>query len=50
MTPKKTALIILDGWGIGELSTESNAIFAAHTPCMDELMKVCAHATLRTDG
>ena len=50
MTPKKTALIILDGWGIGEPSTESNAIFAAHTPCMDELMKVCAHATLRTDG
>ena len=50
MTPKKTALIILDGWGIGELSIESNAIFAAHTPCMDELMKVCANATLRTDG
>ena len=50
MTPKKTALIILDGWGIGKPSTESNAIFAAHTPCMDELTKVCAHATLRTDG
>ena len=45
----KCALIILDGWGIGN-NDDSNAIAAAKTPCMDELLKREPNATLRTDG
>ena len=46
---KKAALIILDGWGYGA-KDDSDAIFNANTPCMDDLHKSVPHATLRTDG
>lgn len=46
---QKCALIILDGWGIGS-SDDSNAIAAARTPFMDELLASQPQATLRTDG
>lgn len=45
----KCALIILDGWGIGQ-NDESNAIAAAKTPFMDRLLTQHPKATLRTDG
>ena len=45
----KCALIILDGWGIGQ-NDESNAIAAANTPFMDSLLAQHPKATLRTDG
>ena len=34
--PRPCLLIILDGWGISARS-EGNAIYLAHTPCLDEL-------------
>lgn len=43
------ALIILDGWGIGNHS-KSDAIFNANTPFMDELVQNRPHATLKTCG
>ena len=46
---QKCALIILDGWGIGA-ADDSNAIAAAQTPFMDELLATQTQATLRTDG
>ena len=46
---KKTALIILDGWGHGKKTT-SNAIFNAHTPTIDRLYKDSLNTELRTDG
>tara|TARA_Y100000385_G_scaffold186877_1_gene193174 strand:- start:1224 stop:2741 length:1518 start_codon:yes stop_codon:yes gene_type:complete len=46
---RKCALIILDGWGIGA-ADDSNAIAAAHTPFMDDLLAKEPRATLRTDG
>ncbi len=46
---QKCALIILDGWGIGA-ADDSNAIAAAQTPFMDELLATQPQATLRTDG
>ena len=49
LTSDKCALIILDGWGIGD-DDSSNAIAAAHTPFMDELLRRHPKATLRTDG
>ena len=49
LTSDKCALIILDGWGIGD-DDSSNAIAAAHTPFMDELLRQHPKATLRTDG
>ena len=45
----KTALIILDGWGLGH-DDEHNAIHTASTPCVDRLNETTPHATLRTDG
>lgn len=42
-------LIILDGWGLGT-DPKSDAIFQAHTPCMDQLMKHYPNATLITHG
>ena len=45
----KTALIILDGWGLG-VSDGNNAIEVAHTPFVDRLNLETPHATLRTDG
>jgi 2,3-bisphosphoglycerate-independent phosphoglycerate mutase len=49
MPDKKVALLILDGWGIGDGSA-SDAIHAANTPIMDELLKSRPNATLRTSG
>jgi 2,3-bisphosphoglycerate-independent phosphoglycerate mutase len=49
MPDKKVALLILDGWGIGDGSA-SDAIHAAQTPVMDELLKSQPNATLRTSG
>ena len=48
-SPNKCALIILDGWGIGD-DDSSNAIAAANTPFMDGLLSEYPKATLRTDG
>lgn len=46
---KKIGLIILDGWGIGDKS-ESDAIFNARTPSMDQLMAKYPSAELLTSG
>ncbi|MGY8941669.1 MAG: 2,3-bisphosphoglycerate-independent phosphoglycerate mutase [Flavobacteriales bacterium] len=48
-TPQRCALLILDGWGIGQ-NDASNAIASAQTPFMDELLSTSPNATLRTDG
>lgn len=45
----KTALIILDGWGLGN-ADGNNAIEVAQTPYVDRLNAHTPHATLRTDG
>jgi len=49
MKPKKVALLILDGWGIGN-GTKSDAIKNAKTPIMNGLMATHPWTTLRTDG
>jgi 2,3-bisphosphoglycerate-independent phosphoglycerate mutase len=49
MPDKKVALLILDGWGIGDGSA-SDAIHAAKTPVMDDLMRTRPWASLRTSG
>ena len=49
MPNKKVALLILDGWGIGD-GGPSDAIHAAQTPVMDMLMKTQPWASLRTSG
>lgn len=46
---KKTALLILDGWGIGK-KDHSDAIYNANTPNMDCLMSEYPNATLLTMG
>ena len=46
---KKVALIILDGWGIGD-GSKSDAIACANTPFIDSLYKKYPHSTLRTSG
>lgn len=46
---KKAALIILDGWGIGD-GTKSDAIKQASTPFFDELMNSRPTSTLKTFG
>jgi 2,3-bisphosphoglycerate-independent phosphoglycerate mutase len=46
---KKAALIILDGWGLGDHS-KSDAIYHANTPVFDELMQSYPNATLITSG
>lgn len=45
----KLGLIILDGWGIGDKS-ESDAIYNASTPVMDNLLKSYPSAQLLTSG
>lgn len=49
MNNKKVALIILDGWGIGDRSA-SDAIAHAKTPIMDILLQKYPHSQLRTSG
>lgn len=46
---KKVALIILDGWGIGDKS-KSDAIAYSQTPFMDSLLKKYPHSQLLTSG
>ena len=46
---KKVALIILDGWGLGD-GSQSDAIANANTPFVDSLYKKYPHATLLTSG
>jgi 2,3-bisphosphoglycerate-independent phosphoglycerate mutase len=46
---KKAALVILDGWGLGNHS-QSDAVFQANTPFADSLNVRYPHAELRTDG
>lgn len=49
MESKKTALIILDGWGLGENPT-ADAIKQANTPFFDSLLQNYPHTTLKTFG
>lgn len=46
---KKAALIILDGWGIGD-GTKSDAISQANTPYFDQLVSNSPKSTLKTFG
>jgi len=46
---KKLALIILDGWGIGDTS-KADAIANSKTPFYDYLLKTYPHSQLLTDG
>ena len=46
---KPTALVILDGYGIGE-PDGGNAIYLANTPVMDELLKTCPNTRLSASG
>lgn len=46
---KKAAIVILDGWGLGNKS-KSDAVYCASTPFTDSLSLKYPHATLRTDG
>ena len=48
-TPRPVMLMILDGWGWREDSTD-NAIRLANTPNFDRLWTGCPHAFLRTSG
>ena len=43
------ALIIMDGYGIAEPS-ETNAVWKAHTPCLDELMSSYPHRLIEASG
>jgi 2,3-bisphosphoglycerate-independent phosphoglycerate mutase len=46
---KKVCLVILDGWGNGDLNT-GNAVYIAKTPFADYLTQRYPSSTLRTDG
>ncbi len=46
---KKAALVVLDGWGLGNKS-HSDAVFNANTPVTDALTLTYPHATLLTHG
>lgn len=46
---KKVALIILDGWGIGDKS-HSDAVFNANTPIFDSLLHQFPNSRLKTCG
>jgi len=46
---KKTILIILDGWGVGD-GSKSDAIANAETPYFDNLLKEYPNSTLLTSG
>lgn len=48
-THKKVALIILDGWGLGELN-EHNAIARARTPFFDSIWNAYPHTQLEASG
>lgn len=46
---KKVALIILDGWGLGDLNRH-NAIHAARTPFFDSIWETYPHTILQASG
>src|SRR5271155_1848978 len=46
---KKVALIIIDGWGIGD-GSKADAIANSRTPFIDGLFKKYAHSKLNTSG
>ncbi|MGP8216146.1 MAG: 2,3-bisphosphoglycerate-independent phosphoglycerate mutase [Bacteroidia bacterium] len=46
---KKVALIILDGWGIGD-GSKADVIANSRTPFVNSLYKQYPHSTLRTSG
>ena len=46
---RPTALIILDGYGIGNPGPD-NAIYTANTPVMDKLLANCPHTQLSASG
>jgi len=46
---KKVALIILDGWGIGN-GSKADVIANARTPFVNSLYKQYPHSTLKTSG
>lgn len=47
---KPIALVILDGWGVGEKKTRINAIEAARTPFYDHLLKFYPNTILDASG
>ena len=49
MSNGKVALIILDGYGIGE-PNDGNAIYMAQTPVMDGLLQRWPHTKLSASG
>lgn len=49
MKKQKTALIILDGWGIGD-GSKADAVASANTPVYDTLVKTYPTARLKTFG
>ena len=49
MKAKKTVLIILDGWGLGDTS-KSDAIYNANTPFVDSLYTKYPNSKLKTFG
>ena len=49
-SPKRAALIILDGWGIGAADPSVNAIAAADVPVFSQLWAECPHSTLSASG
>ena len=49
MNPARFILIILDGWGLGQIP-KADAIAQAETPCFDRLMAQYPHSTLVTHG
>lgn len=48
-TPKPVVLLILDGWGISDIS-KGNAITMAKTPVIDRLWNAYPHTQLRASG
>lgn len=44
------ALVILDGWGVGNIADPNNAIAIAKTPVMDALLKKYPNTTLKCSG
>ena len=49
VTARKSLLVILDGWGIGQ-RPDADAIALADTPTYDRILRDCPHATLVTYG
>lgn len=44
------ALIIMDGWGIGDMQDKNNAVAMGRTPIIDGLMQKYPHAKLKCSG